>query len=102
MNMNPTYTRAEPVSLWRTMISIGRRMINAVIMKSLALPILYPCWLMNVASSRDVDIFDISAGWNRTGPNANHDLEPFTSIPRNITAIRRATTKMYIGTDRPS
>ena len=40
IKMKPTYTRADPVSLCRTMIIIGRRIINAVIMKSLALPIL--------------------------------------------------------------
>ena len=55
-----------------------------------------------VASRRDVDILDISAGWNLMGPNANQEREPFTSMPRNITAIRSASTKRYIGTDRPS
>ena len=57
---------------------------------------------MTVARSRDVDILDISAGWNLTGPNVNQELEPFTSTPRNITAISSAMTKRYIGTDRPS
>lgn len=42
--------------------------------------------------SRDVDILDISAGWNRTGPKANHDRDPFTSIPRNMTATSNAMT----------
>ena len=73
-----------------------------MIMKSLTLPILYPCWLMTVASSRDVDILDISAGWNRTGPNANHDRDPLTSIPRKITAISSMSTNRYIGTESPS
>ena len=71
------------------MIIIGRRMIMAVIMKSLNLPILYPNWLITVARSREVDILDISAGWNLTGPKANHDLDPLTSIPRKMTATRR-------------
>ena len=42
MKMNPTYTRADPVSLCSTMMPIGSRMIRAVRRKSLALPILYP------------------------------------------------------------
>ena len=70
------------------MIAIGTRMIKAVIMKSLALLILYPSWLMKVASISEVAIFEISAGWNLTGPKANHDREPLTSIPRKITATR--------------
>ena len=102
MKINPTYTRADPVSLWRIMIIIGRRMIMAVTRKSFALPILYPCWLITVARSSDVDILDISAGWNLIGPKANQEREPFTSIPRNITAISRASTNRYIGTDKPS
>ena len=79
------------------MMSIGTRMTRAVMMKSFHLPILYPSWLITVASMRDVDIFDISAGWKRTGPKANHDREPFTSIPRKMTAISRKMTKAYIG-----
>ena len=46
------------------MMSIGTRMIKAVTMKSFHLPILYPSWLITAASISDVDIFEISAGWN--------------------------------------
>ena len=102
MKMNPTYTKADPVSLCSTIIIIGTRIISAVMIKSFILPILYPSWLMKVASIREVDILDISAGWNLTGPNSNHDREPFTSMPRKITAISSRITPAYIGTDRPS
>jgi hypothetical protein len=57
---------------------------------------------MTVARRRDVAIFDISAGWNLTGPNANQDREPFTSIPKKITAMSSNITATYIGIDRPS
>ena len=57
---------------------------------------------MTVAKSSDVAIFDISAGWNLTGPNANHDRDPFTSIPRNMTATSNAIVNRYIGRDSPS
>ena len=55
-----------------------------------------------MASIRDVEILDISAGWNRTGPNPNQDLDPFTSIPRKITATSRPSARMYIGSESPS
>ena len=57
---------------------------------------------MKVASISEVDILEISAGWKRMAPNANHDLDPFTSIPRNMTAISSRITMAYIGTDSPS
>ena len=44
-------------------------------------------------------ILEISAGWNRTGPNSNHEREPFTSIPRKITAISSNMTNPYIGNE---
>ena len=62
MKMNPTYTSAEPVSLWATIMAIGIRIMAAVRMKFRKFPSLYPYWLMTVASMREVDIFDISAG----------------------------------------
>ncbi len=102
MKMNPTYTSAEPVSLWSTMMAIGTRIIRAVITKSRNLLILYPSWLMTVASISDVDILEISAGWNRIGPKPNHDLEPLTSMPRNITATSRPMVTRYIGRENPS
>ena len=40
MNTKPTYTRADPVSLWATIIAIGTRMTAAVTRKCLMLPIL--------------------------------------------------------------
>ena len=76
--------------------------MRAVIMKSLALPILYPSWLMTVASMRDVDILDISAGWKRIPPKSNHDRDPLTSTPRNMTATSSPMTNRYIGRDSPS
>ena len=102
MNMNPTYTRADPVSLWSTMIIIGTRMMRAAMMKSRQRLILYPSWLITVARSRDVDIFDISAGWSLTGPKANQDRDPLTSIPRKITAMSRTMVSAYMGTENPS
>ena len=90
--INPTYTSAEPVSLCAMIISIGTRITAATEAKFLNLLILNPNWLIRVASMRDVDILEISAGWNRTGPNSNHDLEPLTSVPRKITAIRSSRT----------
>ena len=50
--------------------------------------------IMNARRS-EVVIFEISAGWNRTGPKANQDLEPLTSTPRKITATSRNRTIMY-------
>ncbi|MBO7305456.1 MAG: hypothetical protein J6U47_01865, partial [Bacteroidales bacterium] len=52
------------------------------------------------ASSKDVLIFDISAGWNLTGPNSNQDFDPLTSLPRKITANNNAQTSMYIIVER--
>ena len=54
---------------------------------------------MTKAKRRDVVIFDTSAGWNLTGPNSNHDLDPFTSTPRNMTATSRNSTPTYNGMD---
>ena len=61
---------------------------------------LKPYLLMVYASSKDVLIFDISAGWNLTGPSSNHDFEPLTSLPRKITANSKAQTSIYIIVER--
>ena len=50
-----------------------------------------------MARSMAVVIFEISAGWNLTGPNANHERDPLTSTPRKMTATSRIRTKMYAG-----
>ena len=71
-------------------------------MKSLARPILYPRRLITDASIKDVEIFEISAGWNLTGPNSNHDRDPLTSIPRKITATSNPRVNRYIGVESPS
>ncbi len=84
------------------MMAMGTSIIRAVITKSLNLLILYPSWLITVASIRDVDILEISAGWNLIGPKPNHDLEPFTSMPRNITATSNPMVTRYIGRESPS
>jgi hypothetical protein len=57
---------------------------------------------MTVARSRDVDIFDTSAGWKLKNPRSNHDLEPLISTPRKITATSKNRTIRYIGKDKPS
>ena len=49
-----------------------------------------------------MDIFEISAGWNLIGPNSNQDRDPFTSIPRKITATRSSSVNIYIGSENPS
>jgi hypothetical protein len=51
------------------------------------------------ASSSDVVIFDISAGWNLMGPNSNHEWDPFTSLDRKMTATSRKHTARYMGID---
>ena len=84
------------------MMSIGRPMMSAMVRKSLALPILKPGLLMVAASSSDVVIFDISAGWNFTGPSSNQECEPFTSFDRNITSTSRTPTSTYDGMDMTS
>ena len=81
------------------MTSIGTPRINAVSMKSLNLVILKLTWLISVARSRDVVIFETSAGWNLTGPNSNQDRDPLTSTPRNITPTSRHMTNRYSGTE---
>ena len=52
-----------------------------------------------MASSSDVVILDISAGWNLTGPNSNQEWDPFTSFDTNITTTRSPSTNRYIGSD---
>ena len=94
-NMNPTYTSAEPVSLSPRITSIGRAMTAATVRKFENLVSLNPGLLIMNARRREVVIFEISAGWNRTGPKANQDLEPLTSTPRKITATSRNRTIMY-------
>ena len=66
--------------------------MHATVRKSLNLVSLNVARLITNASSREVVIFDTSAGWNRTGPKANHDREPLTSTPRKITATRSPIT----------
>ena len=100
--MNPTYTRADPVSLSATMISMGSAITAAAIMKCLNLDSLNPCWLMIRASTSEVVIFEISAGWKLTGPSVNHEWDPFTSLETNITSTSRASTARYRGIDSPS
>ena len=97
--MKPAYTRAEPVSLSATMMSIGTPMMAATRKKSFHCVILKFCRLITVASRSDVVIFEISAGWNLTGPNSNHEWEPFTSLETKMTSTRRAQTIRYIGMD---
>ena len=60
------------------------------------------CLLMVAASSSDVVILDISAGWNFTGPNSNHECEPLTSLETNITRTSRAPTTTYEGIEMTS
>ena len=77
------------------MTTIGIPRIKAVRRKSLNRVILKLAWLISVARSRDVVIFETSAGWNLIGPNSNHDRDPLTSIPRNITATSIPRTPKY-------
>ncbi len=81
------------------MTTIGMPRIKAVRRKSLNRVILKLTWLISVASSSDVVIFETSAGWNLIGPNSNHDRDPLTSTPRNITATSRHSTPRYKGMD---
>ena len=79
------------------MTIIGIPITRATSMRSFSRSILKLCWLMTVASSSDVVILLTSAGWNLTGPNSNHDRDPFTSSPRKITATSSPSTIRYIG-----
>ena len=67
-------------------------MMQATVMKFLLFVSRNPARLIVYASSNEVVIFDISAGWNRTGPNSNQDLDPFTSTPRKMTATSSTMT----------
>ncbi len=84
------------------MMSIGRPMMAATRKKSFQADSLKFCRLMTVASRREVVIFDISAGWNLTGPSSNQEWDPFTSLDRKMTSTSRAQTPRYIGMDAPS
>ena len=95
--MNPTYTSAEPVSLSATMVSIGTRMMNAARNRSPNFRMLKFGLLIVIASSSEVVILDISAGWNFTGPNSNHECEPFTSLDTKMTSTSRPRTMKYEG-----
>ena len=97
-NRKPTYTRALPVSLSAIIISIGRATTAATFRKSLRLAKLKPTLPINVARTREVVIFEISAGWKETGPRRNHECEPFTLAPTKITATSRNNTTKYAGT----
>ena len=97
--MKPAYTRADPVSLSRTMMPIGTAIMAATSRKSFHSLSLKFCRLMTVASRSEVVIFDISAGWNLTGPSSNHEWDPFTSLDTNMTRTSKAHTARYIGTD---
>ena len=77
-------------------------MTRAVRMKLLIWEILKFGWLITTASSSEVVIFETSAGWKRTGPNANHDREPLTSTPRKMTATSRKATPAYSHGASPS
>ena len=70
-------------------------MMAATVRKPFAVLNLKPCLLITNASIREVVIFDISAGWNFTGPNSNQEWEPFTSLLTNITRISRKSTSRY-------
>ncbi len=95
--MNPAYTRALPVSLSATITSMGTAMTRTARMKSLNRPILKFCWLSTKASSREVVILDISAGWNLTGPSSNHEWEPLTSLDTKMTRTSSPSTARYMG-----
>ena len=84
------------------MVSMGSPMMRATVRKSFALVILKLGLLIVAARSSDVVIFDISAGWNLTGPNSNHECEPLTSLDTNITSTSSAITIMYDGTEMTS
>ncbi|CDC63870.1 unknown [Bacteroides sp. CAG:770] len=73
-------------------ISIGKTIMAATVRKFFIFVSLNPALLITRASNRDVVILDTSAGWKRTGPNVNQDLEPLTSSPKKITAIRSPMT----------
>ena len=97
--MKPAYTRAEPVSLSATMMSMGTAMMAAARRKSFHWVILKFCRLMTEARRREVVIFDISAGWNLIGPSSNHECDPFTSLETKMTSTSRAQTMTYMGTE---
>ena len=94
-NRYPTYTRAEPVSLSPRMASIGSPIIRATDRKPFLEARRNPCRLITMASMSEVVIFDTSAGWNFTGPNSNHECEPFTSLLTKITSTSRQNTTRY-------
>ena len=83
-------------------ISMGRATTAATLRKSLRRAKLKPTLPIRVASTSEVVIFEISAGWKETGPRRNHECEPFTDAPTKITATRRNTTTKYAGTDTTS
>ena len=78
---------------------IGTTMMAATSRKSFHSLSLKFCRLITVASRSEVVIFDISAGWNLTGPSSNHEWDPFTSLDTNMTRTSKAHTARYIGTD---
>ena len=88
----PTYTRAEPVSLSARIISIGTPTTRAAYQKSRTRDNRKPCRLIRLASSNEVEILEISAGWNLTGPSSNQEWEPFTSFDTKITSTKRKAT----------
>ena len=92
--MKPTYTRAEPVSLSPRMASIGRPTMAATARKCWRLDMRKVGLLITMARSSDVVIFEISAGWNFTGPSSNQECEPLTSLLTKMTSTSRKKTPM--------
>ena len=72
-NMNPRYTRADPVSFSATIMSIGTAMTAATSSKSFKFDSLKLVLLIMVASTREVAILETSAGWKLTGPRLNQE-----------------------------
>ncbi|MPM54244.1 hypothetical protein SDC9_101019 [bioreactor metagenome] len=102
MKINAEYTSAEPVSLCMIINNTGTMMIKAVLIMPLGERNWNPYLDINEARAIVVAILESSAGWNRTGPNSNHDLDPFTSIPRKITATSKSKEPPYIRPERVS
>ena len=75
------------------MVSMGRAMVSAARAKPRGLDRRKPWRLITEASIRDVVIFDISAGWNFTGPSSNHECDPLTSSLTKITRTSRNSTR---------
>ena len=76
------------------MMSMGRMMMAAARARSLSLDRRKFCMLITKASSSEVDILEISAGWKRTGPRSNHEWEPLTSLDTKITTTSSPSTRM--------